>query len=327
MTLWTDPEIERLVLVDPVRAGCNELRVLSGYASPHIVYDLLGKSEAERVSLAVTVGMVGADGISLGAHRGFVALQSLDYPGRVRVDYVIRGRPVHAKLFVWSRDGVPQRAFAGSANCTSNGLHGGYRELVVSADPIASMAFIDAVAADALPCDDPTFPDDLIFLSTRTPRNRLDGEMPQQWPWEGGMSESVEISLLTPRTDTGVAYGLNWGQRDGRDPDQAYLPVPAVVAKSGFLPPRGKRFTLLSSDGQALSAVVAQDGNKAIETPDSNAKMGRFIRARLGLPSGFLIQAADLERAGCTGYRLYKVDEETFAIEFGRFGEGLGRST
>ncbi|MBL8998294.1 MAG: NgoFVII family restriction endonuclease [Gemmatimonadetes bacterium] len=319
MKVWTDAAIERAVLIDPIRDGCTELRALSGYASPSIAYSLLAREGADAVEVHLTVGMVVADGISLGAHRGFIALQKVDYPGRVRVGYVVSGKPVHSKVYVWSRGGVPHRAFIGSANFTSNGLQGGYREILAEADPVASLAHVNLVAAAALACDSPDVPNNLVVLSTRRPR-RDGGVLPQYHPWKADNAPYVDISLLNKRTGTGVAYGLNWGHRPGRDRDQSYLPVPAVVARTGFLPPRGRRFTLLAATGHALSAVVAQDGDKAIETPDSNAIMGRFIRAQLGLPNGSLVEAKDLRRANATGFRLYRVDAETYAIEFGPYG-------
>ena len=264
MTILTDAAIERAVLIDPIREGCTELRALSGYASPSIVYSMLAREGAHAVKVHLTVGMVASDGISLGAHRGFLALQNVDYPGRVRVGYVVSGKPVHSKVYVWCRGGVAHRAFVGSANFTSNGLQGGYREVVVEADPSTSLAHVDRVAASALSCDSPDVPSDLVVLNTRRPR-RDGGVLAQYHPWKADDAPFVDISLLNKRTATGVAYGLNWGHRPGRDRDQSYLPVPAVVARTGFLPQRGRRFTLLSATGQALSAVVAQDGAELLK--------------------------------------------------------------
>lgn len=316
--LYKDSEIERALLIEPLRGGCDELHVLSGYASPQTVYSLLAREGADSLNIKITIGMVVADGISLGAHRGFVALQTVDYPGRVRTRYVVRGKPVHTKLYVWCKARVPHVAFAGSANFTRNGVHGGYREVLVPADPVASMTHLRSINAGTLGCDDPSFPKDLVVVSTRRTK-RLTEVATQDRPWVGIDAGYVDIPLINSRMATGVAYGLNWGQRPGRDHNQSYLPVPAPIARSGFLPPRGKRFTLLTSDGQALSAVVAQDGSKAIETPDSNAIMGRFIRAELGLPSGALIIADHLKVARKTAYRLYALDDETYAIELGDF--------
>jgi hypothetical protein len=65
-----------------------------------------------------------------------------------------------------------------------------------------------------------------------------------------------------------------------------------------------------------MSAVVAQDGDKAIETPESNAILGRFIRSQIGLGSGEFITPDALRRANATQYRLFRIDDDTYAIEF-----------
>lgn len=319
MTILTEATLWREALSEPLAAGCTELWALSGYASPAVLYDLLAQPSLHPIQVRLIVGMVVQDGISLGAHRGFVALQTEHHPGRAFVRYVVSGQPVHTKLYVWCRNGVPYAAFAGSANLTRNGFSGGYQEVLVPAEPEAALALIRAAAERAVPCDSPAVPHELVVLSAGV-RDRARGALPSYRPWRPEEVPSVDISLLNARTSTGVAFGLNWGHRGTRNRDESYLPVPRSVASLGFLPPRGQRFTLLSADGQALSAVVAQDGDKAIETPDSNAILGRFIRSQLRIPPGTRITAAELAQARVTGYRLSKLDDETFAVEFGPYG-------
>lgn len=312
MTLISGADIERIVLLQPIADGLTELSVLSGFASPNMLASVLATDGGSHIRIRLIVGMVGAQGISVGAHQGFMNLVRY-HRRRVGVSYVI-GDPVHSKVYVWSSADGPKRAYVGSSNFSSNGLQHGYEELLTPADPADCLAYINHYAAAALPCDDPALPPELIVLPS--PVARIRGVTPGNRPWQAANAPFVDISLLTSRTPTGVAYGLNWGQREGRDPDQSYLPVPAQVARSGFLPRRGLRFTLLAPDGQALSVVVAQDGDKAIETPESNAILGRFIRDELGVPHGSAISRATLEEAGATSYRLYRVDEETYAVEF-----------
>lgn len=315
MTLWHDEHLGEVALFGPMRDGCDELRAVSGYASPGIAYSLLAADESRAVSLSLVVGMVVKDGISLGAHRGFMALRDVDYPGRTDIRYITSGLPVHSKVYVWSKAGRPHSAFVGSANFTANGFDRGYHETLVAADPELCLDLVTSITQRAHAIDDPAVPPSLIVLSTRMPRTAAAPE-PRYRPWRTADLPSVDIPLLTTRSQSGVAYGLNWGQRERRHPDQAYLPVPADVARSGFLPPRGVRFTLLAPDGQAMSAVVAQDGDKAIETPESNAILGRFIRSQIGLESGEFITPDALRRAHATQYRLFRIDDDTYAIEF-----------
>ena len=55
--------------------------------------------------------------------------------------------------------------------------------------------------------------------------------------------DSIKVPLLDS-TNFNVQYGLNWGQRENRDPNQAYLQLEPDVYKSDFFP--GKENTLSS---------------------------------------------------------------------------------
>lgn len=46
--------------------------------------------------------------------------------------------------------------------------------------------------------------------------------------------ESVKVYLLDKNNE--VQYGLNWGQREGREPNQAYLQLAPEVYRSDFFP-------------------------------------------------------------------------------------------
>ena len=65
------------------------------------------------------------------------------------------------------------------------------------------------------------------------------------------------MSLLARGGETGRRSGLNWGQRDGREPNQAYIPLPASVARSGFFPLNRRQFSVLTDDG--IQLIQAED--------------------------------------------------------------------
>jgi hypothetical protein len=99
----------------------------------------------------------------------------------------------------------------------------------------------------------------------------------------------LTLSLLARGGETGTHSGLNWGQRDGREPNQAYISLPAEAARSGFFPldgnPSGKHnphFSVLTDDGINLILRVEQQNNKAITTPLNNSLIGEYFRNRIG---------------------------------------------
>ena len=128
--------------------------------------------------------------------------------------------------------------------------------------------------------------------------------------------ESVVLSLLSKNGEVGMRSGLNWGQRPGRDPDQAYIPLPSAVAHSRFFPLGQMRFSVIADDGIKFSMMVEQQNDKAICTPDNNAILGEYFRIRLGLSSGVSITKAHLEAYGRTNVEFKRIRENHYFMDF-----------
>jgi len=129
-------------------------------------------------------------------------------------------------------------------------------------------------------------------------------------------AEHVILPLVMKNGNVHLRSGLNWGQRPGREPNQAYIPVPSTIAQLGFFPPRGVQFLVLTDDDRAIIMVVAQDGNKALESPQGNHLIGEYFRNRLGVANGAPVTAADLARFGSRFVKFYKTDDESYFMEF-----------
>ena len=128
--------------------------------------------------------------------------------------------------------------------------------------------------------------------------------------------ESVKLPLLTRAGETHEKAGLNWGQRPGRNPNQAYIPIPVNHQKSGFFPNRAEQFTVLTDDGESFILVRAQDDGKALHSSLDNSQLGAYIRRRIGIGSGEYVTRAHLEKYGRTDITFIKVDEETYYLDF-----------
>ena len=129
----------------------------------------------------------------------------------------------------------------------------------------------------------------------------------------------VRISLVvTSRGSERVPdrSGLNWGQRAGRNPNQAYLPISADDQRSGFFPEVGEAFSVECDDGFVLTLVRAQQNGKALETPNNNALLGEYFRRRLNVRLGNPVALRHLHEYGRTSVDIFRSRAEGYLLDF-----------
>ena len=112
--------------------------------------------------------------------------------------------------------------------------------------------------------------------------------------------------------------GLNWGQRPGRNENQAYLSVPSEIQKLNFFPVSGIKFKLICDDGYEFFCIRAQQNGKAIHSCDDNSLIGKYFRKRLHLESGQPIIYEHLIRYGRTSVDIYKKENLIFYLNFSK---------
>lgn len=128
--------------------------------------------------------------------------------------------------------------------------------------------------------------------------------------------EHVKVSLLDKNNE--VQYGLNWGQREKRDPNQSYLQLTTEIYRGDFFPPKGKFFIVNTDDNKTLILTRAQkDLGCALQTPENNALLGSYIRSRLGVPSGQEITKQDILKNGTSFFTFSKIDDMHYYLNFG----------
>ncbi len=306
-------DLFRSILIEPYQRGGNHLKVLTGYATAamakrHLIKaDEILESDTRRTAnpLAVDVvyGMAHRDGVPLTQHDEFVNMSTQSYGGRFSCHYVVEWPSVHAKTFVWFRDGAPVEAFLGSANYTQTALTGQQIEVLTKCDPDEAATLFEEHRSRSLECQHADVDSSITLFQ---PRGNV----------QAGL-ESRTLSLLDSRTgETPERSGINWGQREGRDPNQAYLSVPQEIVRSGFFPPRTVEFTMNPDFGPSMLCVAAQDDAKAIHSRPSNAILGKYLRARLGLFNGEYVTKSHLDNYGRTDVTIYKEDDETYHLDF-----------
>ena len=298
------------ILVSPASGGADELLIVSGYASGSMAYRHLATPEiaGAGVKVQLVVGMA-SDGIRLADHDMFSRLET---ESPFECHYRIAPPAVHSKVYVWTRGDAPLRAFIGSANYTEQGFLSNRQENAMEeTDPReAHRYFMDTLRGSMEISHDDI--ENNVALRRDKPRSRESGDC-------------ITVSLLARNGEVHERGGLNWGQRQRRNPNQAYIQLGEVIARSGFFPPRPDQFTLLTDDGELpIVAVRAQKspyggedrGGDAIETPEGNHILGAYLRARIGVRSGAPVAKSDLENYGRTDITFCKIEDDTYYMDF-----------
>lgn len=318
--LLTDDLFSELLLT-PAQNGASELCIISGYASSAMVFhhvEKLKQLESE-ININLIIGMTCRDGLSKANHRGFQSLVENDLSGSFECSYLINSPPVHSKVYAWIADKEPILAFASSANYSQQAFFGNLqREVATKCDPISAYDYYSSLIDESIYCDH----QDAEEVITLYNDNRAVTSTRDAIEEEGGEYDSTKglehklISFINRSGEISQKSGLNWGQRDGREPNQAYIPLKVDVYRTNFFPPIAQHFTIHTDDGKILICTRAQENGKAIHTPHNNSLIGEYFRYRLGIANGNMVTMEDLEGYGRTDIDFYKIDEENYYMDF-----------
>ena len=260
--------------------------------------------------------MVPYDGLSVPIHEGFKELHGKSYPsavGQFTCGYVYENPPVHANLYVWLKNEAPILAYTGSADFMQNSFISSRREIVENCDPNEAYTFFSDIESKSIYCNHSEVEDNIILHPTH---QILDADNNPLTTLSGEGITSVTLSFLTNHSNVGEKSGLNWGQRNRRNKNEAYIPLPSQIAKTGFFPLNKQHFMAVTDDGHNLLLRVEQQNNKAITTPLSNAQLGEYFRNRLGLSNGAFVTKQNLLDYGRIDVTFFKIDDEEFYMDF-----------
>ncbi len=313
------------VLIQPVIDGADELKIISGYATSAMAFHHLEELSNRDLSVKISllVGMCPVDGISVSNHKGFQNIISSHYNDKFSCSYIYKTPPVHSKLYIWSRNGSLLKSFIGSANYTQNAFSNKQKEILSEIKDTNVLDYYHILEADSIFCNHQDAENLISIYNDKNyyRRARLEESIQDSkviLP-DSTSVETVTISLLSSKTgDVQNIGGLNWGQREGRNPNQAYIQLPPEVYRSDFFPRRGAHFTVVTDDSKTFICTRAQksEEGQAIETPHNNALLGEYFRNRMGLTNGEFITRTMLEHYGRTDVTFYKFDDENYYMDF-----------
>lgn len=224
------------ILFTPLKKEVDELYILSAYATPNMLSWYMKNiyhKTAVPIKINLIVGMVPFDNLSVSVHEGFQSIVSSELPhevASVKCSYVIDKPAEHANLFIWCKAGQPVTAFMGSANFVQSSFVGRHRnDLMNVCNPEEAINYYNSVIPRTVYCNHAEI-EEYIILRPTHPVLDLECNLVD----ELDEYDSITLSLVTKSGEPGTRSGLNWGQRRGREPNQAYIPLPSKIAKSGF---------------------------------------------------------------------------------------------
>lgn len=298
----------------PIEDGADSLHIVSGIATPTMTAWLMEQIEkwnpSQAISIELIVGLSSSmsTGFSLVYHQEFQQLVH-SHPQIIssfQCSYVYQGAPVHSKLYTWLKQGKPIHAFTGSANFTQRAfLSNAQREVMTDCSAEQAESYFQSIIDDTIYCTHSEVEEYIKLVSPHIPE-------------ENDRASQITLSLLSKKQKGQVPKisGLNWGQRRGRNPNQAYIPVPINVIREGFFPTDNTVFTLLTDDHHSLLVRLEQQNNKALTTPSNNALIGEYFRNRLGVAEGAMVTKEHLERYGRTNVVFTKIEDELYYMDF-----------
>jgi len=305
------------VLIKPALEGADTLLIVSGYASSAMVFHHLNKTSSNAFNVKLLVGMTPSHGLSETNHLGFRDIVENQSKGRLECSY-LQTFPVHSKIYTWLKGGQPFRAFSGSANYSQNAFLKNYqREVCSEISPKSGKEYFESLIDSSIFCQNLEADFVLDKYKKSVPTDALFGSVSES-PSEFNEESKVTISFINKSKIVSQRSGLNWGQRPelGREPNQAYIPVPMSIARGTFFPDPRLHFTVNTDDGKLLICSRGQQGGKAIQTPHNNSLFGEYFRSRLGLASGELVTRQHFQNYGRHTVDFYKVDEENYFMDF-----------
>lgn len=127
----------------------------------------------------------------------------------------------------------------------------------------------------------------------------------------------IRIGLLSRSGQVPARSGLNWGQRPGRNGNEAYIAIPIRHTRDRFFPEIGRSFEVLTDSGDKLTLVRCQQEGKALQSIPRNSILGAYFRRRLGVSSGMPVTRSHLLSYGRTDIEITRVGSSEYHLNFG----------
>ena len=321
--------LEDIVFNRHTACHAEELLIITGYIGP----DPFSKLKTLPLDCQVIYGMYGADSIGEKLHNSLNKINS----SMTNADLFYSQSAVHAKCYLWKKNGKIIDALIGSANFSRNGLATPDREVLVEADPSVFgqlETYFDKIFRNSIPCNSTS----VKFKSKAKPS-----------PVTGLITE-CKLSFLVKEKGIWVVpakSGINWGanstQVGGTShtcigdaeiriraehvknfPDLFPPKLETPKKNTGKLQRQNDEIELIWDDGIIMRGLLEQNLEskeslkypKAICSSNKKSELGLYLRKRIGVSPTHVITKADLDRYGRTDVTVSLQAEGVYYMDF-----------
>lgn len=308
--------------------GADELLIVTGYISSIPFKEL----KDLPINCKVIYGMYGTERISEQLHAVLKDIQS----SAENLELFYSKGDVHAKCYIWKKEGKVVDAIVGSANFSQKGLATNMREVVVTTDESDYEGlndYFNDILNNSLSCDS-----DEVRIKTEQEEKFIAAEQ----------LIKCNLSFLDRTLEVPKSSGLNWGANSTqvggtahtcigdaeiriRKPNAIDFPTlfPPKLGisrnrnQSGRLHRQNDEVELIWDDGRTMKGSFEQnmeiDGMlypKAICSSDTKAELGLYLRDRLKVTPTEIITKETLEAYGRTDVTISLQGEGVYYMDF-----------
>ncbi len=327
-------DLQDLVFKRHEENDAEELLIITGYIGPYP----LKKLEKLPINCTVIYGMYGSDSIGEKLHKTLNKIQSSS--NNTKLYYSKTG--IHAKCYLWTKEGVVIDALVGSANFSRNGLATPNREVLVEADPTVFPQlnqYFEDIISNSITCDS-----HLVVIKTITKQISQSGDSTECRLSFLLKRKGVLIRpLIVPRA-SGINWGMNSKQAGGTvntsigDAEiritvedirafphifPAKLGTPSKKSSSDKIIRQNDEVELIWDDGFVMKGLLEQDNTmngllypKAISSSGKKSHLGLYLRRRLGVSDTELITVKHLTDYGRTDVTVSLLAEGVYEMDF-----------
>lgn len=321
--------LEDIVFNRHITYHAEELLIITGYIGP----DPFSKLKTLPLNCQVIYGMYGADCIGEKLHNSLNTINS----SMTNTELFYSQAAVHAKCYLWKKNGKIIDALIGSANFSRNGLATPDREVLVEADPSVFghlEIYFDKILENSIPCNSTS----VKFKSKPKPSPIT------------GLITDCELSFLVKKKGIWIVpakSGINWGANSKKVggtsntsigdaeirirskhvkhfPDLFPPKLETPKNNTGNLQRQNDEIELIWDDGTIMRGLLEQNlenkGSlkypKAICSSNKKSELGLYLRKRIGVSPTHVITKADLDRYGRTDVTVSLQAEGVYYMDF-----------